>query len=101
MLSLHEPSGRPSFIQADANRIHEVLKRCAKLANTCLGQSLTNLGLFLDILESYLFFVKQKSIIDDPDDAIGQIVEVIEGKIQEVGDNECKQHLDECRARWM
>lgn len=48
-------------------------KRCAKLANTCVSQSITNLNLFFLILDSYLFFTKQKQIIEDKDDAISQI----------------------------
>lgn len=58
---------------ADVNRIHEVLKRCAKLANTSVGQNVGFVGLFMDILESYLYFVKQKAVISDKDDAITQI----------------------------
>lgn len=60
------------------NRIHEVLKRCAKLANTSVGQNVGFVGLFMDILEVYLYFVKQKAIINDKDDAITQISEVVE-----------------------
>ena len=45
---------------AEVNGIHIVLKRCAKLANNCISQSLIHLGLFLDIIESYLFFVRRK-----------------------------------------
>jgi len=55
-----------------------VLKRCAKLANNCISQSLVHLGLFMDILESYLFFVKQKNAIDDKDEAINQLVSAVE-----------------------
>ena len=58
---------------ADVNRIHEVLTRCAKLANTSVGQNVGFVGLFMDILESYLYFVKQKAVISDKDDAITQI----------------------------
>ena len=65
-------------MQADANRIHEVLKRCAKLANNCISQSLIHLSLFFDILETYLFFVKQKNIIEDKNDAIGQLTGAVE-----------------------
>lgn len=67
--------------QADASRIHEILKRCAKLANTCVAQSITNLNLFFMILDSYLFFTRQKQIIEDKDDAISQIREVVETKL--------------------
>lgn len=63
--------------QADTNRIHEILKRCAKLANTCVNQAISNLHLFFLILNSYGFFVKQKGIIEDKDEAIPQIVEMI------------------------
>lgn len=66
---------------ADVNRIHEVLKRCAKLANTSVGQNIGFVGLFMDILESYEYFVKQKGIISDKDEAISQICEVIEEKL--------------------
>jgi|JI61114C2RNA_FD_contig_31_157507_length_1147_multi_3_in_0_out_0_1 hypothetical protein len=65
---------------ADVNRIHEVLKRCAKLANTSVGQNIAFIGLFMEILESYLYFVKQKGVIVDKDEAISQISEVIEEK---------------------
>ena len=58
---------------ADVNRIHEVLKRCAKLANTSVGQNVGFVGLSMDILECYLYFVKQKAVISDKDDAITQI----------------------------
>lgn len=71
---------------ADSNRIHEVLKRCAKLANNCISQSLSHLGLFLDILESYLYFVRQKGTIEDSNDAIGQLTSAVEEKIVEAGD---------------
>jgi len=62
---------------ADVNRIHEVLKRCAKLANTSVCQNVGFVGLFMDILESYLYFVKQKGCITDKDEAITQISDVI------------------------
>lgn len=58
------------------NRVHEILKRCAKLANTSSGQSLANVGLFLDILGYYYYFVKQKQYIEDKDEAIPQIIEM-------------------------
>jgi hypothetical protein len=60
-----------------------VLKRCAKLANTSVGQNIGFVGLFMDILESYLFFVKQKGLISDKDEAIPQICEVVEAKLAE------------------
>lgn len=63
---------------ADPNRIHEVLKRCAKLANNCISQSLVHLSLFLDILESCLFFVRQKKIIEDQNDIISQLTTAVE-----------------------
>lgn len=34
------------------------------------------------ILDSYLYFVRQKGIVADKDEAIPQIVELIEGKLQ-------------------
>jgi len=58
-----------------------VLKRCAKLANNSISQSLIHLGLFLDILETYLFFVRQKSVIEDKDDAISQLAGAVEERI--------------------
>lgn len=86
---------------ADCNRIHEVLKRCAKLANNCISQSLIHLSLFFDILECYLYFVEQKKIIEDKDDAISQISSAVDQKINEQGDTqEITSHLVECRARW-
>lgn len=48
-----------------------------------MGQNLGFVGLFMDILESYLFFVKQKSLISDKDEAIPQICEVIDTKLTE------------------
>ena len=90
------------FIQADANRIHEVLKRCAKLANNCISQSLIHLSLFFDILQTYLFFVKQKNIIEDEKDAIGQLTSAVEEKLSEQADTEeINKHLKECRKRWI
>ena len=87
--------------QAEANRIHEVLKRCAKLANNCISQSLVHLGLFLDILESYLFFVRQKQVIEDKDDAISQLKAAVEDTIGESPENDdARQHLEDCRHRW-
>jgi hypothetical protein len=68
---------------ADINRIHEVLKRCAKLANTCAGQNIGFVVLFMDILESYLYFVKQKGCISDKDEAIPQLCEMVEAKLAE------------------
>lgn len=78
------------------------MKRCAKLANNCISQSLAHLGLFLDILESYLFFARQKNIIEDKDDAISQLTSAVEDKLQETGETEeIKTHLAECRNRWV
>ena len=74
--------------QAEPQRIHEVLKRCAKLAKNCISQSLVHLGLFLDILESYLFFVRQKSVIEDKNDAISQLAEAVEEKLNESPEND-------------
>jgi hypothetical protein len=71
-----------------------VLKRCAKLANNCISQSLGHLSLFLDILESYLFFVAQKNIIEDKDEAISQLTQAVEEKLNETADTEeIKAHL--------
>jgi hypothetical protein len=79
-----------------------VLKRCAKLANNSISQSLGNLSLFLDILESYLFFVAQKNIIEDKDDAISQLTQAVEDKLNETAETEeIKQHVAECRNRWV
>lgn len=41
------------------------------------------MSLFFEILDSYLFFTKQKQIIQDKDDAISQIIEVVEAKLGE------------------
>ena len=60
-----------------------------------------HLGLFLDILECYLFFVRQKHIIEDKDEAISQLASAVEEKIHEVGESEeIKTHLNDCRNRW-
>ena len=101
LLPLHQFPSIPLSIQADSNRIHEVLKRCAKLANNCISQSLIHLGLFMDILETYLFFVRQKNIIEDKMDAIAQLTGAVEEKLSEEGESEeIKAHLKECRLRW-
>jgi hypothetical protein len=77
------------------------LKRCAKLANTCTGQSIAHLSLFFKILDSYLYFTKQKQIIQDKDDAFTQIVELIETKLgEEVEGEENKASLAENRQKW-
>lgn len=87
--------------QADSNRIHEILKRCAKLANTCVNQSITNMGLFFQILDNYLFFVKQKQVIEDKDEAIPQIIEMIEAKLAEDQDGEENQKCQiELKEKW-
>ncbi len=102
LLPLHQPSCTLLLIQADSNRIHEVLKRCAKLANNCISQSLGHLSLFMDILDNYLFFVRQKGIIEDKDDAISQLSSAVEEKLGEEADGEdVKIHLAECKARWV
>jgi hypothetical protein len=41
------------------------------------------LNLFFNILDSYIFFTKQKQIIEDKDDAISQIRELVEAKLAE------------------
>lgn len=88
LLPLHQPPRTPQPTQADPHRIHEVLKRCAKLANNCISQSLGHLSLFLDILESYLFFVVQKNIIEDKDEAISQLTQAVEEKLNETAETE-------------
>ena len=37
--------------------------------------------LFFSILDNYIFFVRQKQVIEDKDEAIPQIVEMIEAKL--------------------
>jgi hypothetical protein len=55
----------------------------------------------MDILESYLFFVRQKNIIEDKDDAIAQLTGAVDEKINEPGDSEeIRVQLVECRKRW-
>jgi len=44
------------------------------------------LSLFLDILESYLFFVAQKNIIEDKDEAISQLTQAVEEKLNETAE---------------
>lgn len=86
---------------ADVNRIHEVLKRCAKLANTSVGQNIVFIGLFMDILESYLYFVRQKGIIVDKDEAIAQISDVVEEKFtSEEVPEESKETVSQAKERW-
>ena len=88
--------------QAEPHRIHEVLKRCSKLANNSISQSLIHLGLFFDILDSYLFFVRQKQVIEDKDDAISQLAAAVEEKLEESPESEdARAHLAECRERWV
>ena len=88
-------------MQADSNRIHEILKRCAKLANTCVNQSIANMPLFFQILDNYIFFVRQKQVIEDKDEAIPQIVEMIEAKLAEDQDGEENQKSkEEMTNRW-
>ncbi len=55
-----------------------------------MGQNIGFIGLFMDILESYLFFVKQKGLISDKDEAIPQICEVVEAKFAEEVPEESK-----------
>ena len=78
--------------QADINRVHEVLKRCAKLANTSVNGNIIHIGLFMEILEAYEYFVKQKAVITDKDDAIPQIVEMVDTKIAEGDVPELPEH---------
>lgn len=56
----------------------------------------------MDILDAYLFFVKQKGIIEDKDDAISQLYSAVEDKLGDEADGEdVKIHLAECKARWV
>lgn len=50
--------------QAEKSRIQEILKRCAKLAKSCVDQSITNLSLFFNLLDSYVYF-RQKQLIPE------------------------------------
>ena len=53
------------------------------------------------ILDSYLYFVRQKGIVEDKDDAIPQIVQLVEGKLQQQQeDEESKKHLEKHSQRW-
>jgi hypothetical protein len=62
---------------------------------------MVHLGLFFDILDSYIFFTKQKQIIQDKDDAIQQIIEAVEGKLSsEVEGEENKSAQAEYRIKW-
>lgn len=56
----------------------------------------------MDILDNYLFFVRQKGIIEDKDDAISQLSSAVEEKLGEEADGEdVKIHLAECKVRWV
>lgn len=101
LLPVHQPPSKYPLTQADPTRIHEILKRCAKLANTCVGQSISNLNLFFNILDSYIFFTKQKQIIEDKDDAVSQIREMIEAKLSEPQEGEeNKNTLAQYKKQW-
>ena len=66
-----------------------------------MSQSITNLNLFFLILDSYLFFTKQKQIIEDKDDAISQIREVVESKLAESQEGEeNKTELAQYKQKW-
>lgn len=43
-------------MQNDQAKVFEIMKKCAKLANTCVGQSVKNLYLFIPIMNSYAYF---------------------------------------------
>ena len=40
----------------DQTKVFEILKKCAKLANTCVGQAIRNLYLFVPIMNAYAYF---------------------------------------------
>ena len=46
-----------------------------------MNQSIAHLNLFFQILDSYIYFVRQKQLIEDKDDAIPQIIEMVETKL--------------------
>ena len=48
-----------------------------------MNQSINHLNLFFQILDSYIYFVRQKQLIEDKDDAIPQIMEMVEAKLEE------------------
>lgn len=59
------------------------------------------MSLFFLILDNYIFFVKQKQVIEDKDEAIPQIVEMIEAKLLEDQDGEENIKSKELMAaRW-
>lgn len=66
-----------------------------------MGQNIEFVGLFMDILESYLFFVKQKGVINDKDEAIPQICEVVEAKLAEEVPEESKEAVAVAKQRWV
>lgn len=54
------------------------------------------------ILDSYLFFTKQKQIIEDKDDAISQIREMVEQKLAENQEGEeNKNALVQYKQKWV
>lgn len=66
-----------------------------------MGQSITHLSLFFNILDSYIFFTKQKQIIEDKDDAITQIRDLVESKLAEAQEGEDnKAILNEHKQKW-
>lgn len=66
-----------------------------------MNQSIANMPLFFSILDNYIFFVKQKQVIEDKDEAIPQIVEMIEAKLTEDQDGEeNKKSKEEMSTRW-
>lgn len=57
--------------------------------------------LFFSILDNYIFFVRQKQVIEDKDEAIPQIVEMIEAKLVEDQDGEENEKSKvEMTKRW-
>lgn len=64
------------------------MKRCAKTARTVVNTSITHLNLFFLILDSYVFFVRQKQIIEDPNDDISSIIQLVEAKLEEAQEGE-------------
>lgn len=55
----------------------------------------------MDILESYLYFVKQKGVITDKDEAIPQICEVVDTKFTEEVPEDAKEAVTQAKERWV
>lgn len=43
-------------MQNDQTKVFEVLKKCAKLANTSVNQSIKHLNLFVQLINAYAYF---------------------------------------------